>query len=156
MFGTIEAASIAEALKTIREDTEIVDCTINGQCSNCGGCCANLLPMTPREIDAIRKYVKSHGIKPKKHFIPSRNPVYDMVCPFRDNTNRCCTIYDVRPHVCRVWNCGAALRGEQFDMTLFTENGVEPIYVRETFFGRDLAEETKRGIRELLEHLDAT
>lgn len=135
MFGTMEAASIAEALKTIREGMEITDCTNNGECSNCGGCCSNFLPVTPREIESIRQYIKRYGIKPQKHFIPSRNPVYDMICPFRDNTKRRCIIYDVRPHVCRVWNCRAALNGEQFDMTPFWKEGMVEIPVRETFFG---------------------
>lgn len=115
MFGTMEAASIAEALKTIREGTEIIDCTNNGECSNCGGCCSNFLPVTPKEIESIRQYIECHGIKPQKHFIPSRNPVYDMIC--------------------RVWNCRAALNGEQFDMTPFWKDGMEEIPVRETFFG---------------------
>lgn len=133
MFSTITAMSVSDALKAIR-DTEITDFTVNGQCSNCGGCCSNMLPMTTKEISEIRRYVKRFGIEPQKHFIPSRNPVYDMLCPFRDNIKHCCTIYKVRPHICRAWNCGAAARGAEFDLTPFLKNGAEKVNIRETFF----------------------
>lgn len=110
------------------------DYTVNGECSGCGECCSNLLPMTRREIDAIKRYVKRHGIKPQKHFVPTRNPMYDMVCPFRDNTNRRCVIYDVRPDICRVYRCDKATRGD-FSVEMSGEFGdYGLVNVRETFF----------------------
>lgn len=116
-YQVLNAASVADGLKAIRENTQYVDCTVNGECSNCGECCSNLLPMTRKEVDAIKRYVKRHGIKPQKHFAPTRNPMYDMVCPFRDNANRRCTIYDARPYICRVWSCRKVTHGEELDLT---------------------------------------
>lgn len=130
-YATINAASVSQGLKAIRENTEVADFTVNGKCSGCGACCANILPMTRKEIAEIKRYVKRFGIKPQKHFVPSRNPVYDMICPFRAN-NRC-VIYPVRPYICRIWDCGKVTRGEELDLTPII--GATPICVRETFFG---------------------
>lgn len=136
-YQTLNCASVADGLKAIRENAQYVDNTASGKCSNCGECCANLLPMTPREVAEIKRYIRRHGIKPQKHFVPTARPMYDMVRPFRDNANRRCTIYEIRPHICRVWNCGATARGERFDMSPYLREGAEMILVRETFFGGD-------------------
>ena len=29
----------------------------------------------------------------------------DMTCPFRDERNKKCLIYDIRPEICRVFQC---------------------------------------------------
>ncbi len=110
------------------------DYTVNGKCSGCGECCSNLLPMTRREIDAIRKYIKSHEIKPQKHFIPTRNPVADTVCPFRDNTNRRCLIYEVRPDICKAYSCDKASRGDFSGEFSGAFSDYRLVDVRETFF----------------------
>lgn len=34
-------------------DDNIFNFTKDGKCSGCGGCCSNLLPMSPKEIDVI-------------------------------------------------------------------------------------------------------
>lgn len=133
-YSALNAASFGELLQALSE-TQYQDFTVNGACSNCGACCSNLLPMTRREIDAIKRYIKSHGIKPQKHFIPARNPVVDMVCPFRDNANRRCVIYDVRPEICRAYRCDKAAHGD-FSGEMsggFADYGL--VNVRETFFG---------------------
>ena len=36
----------------------IIDLTCNGECTQCGQCCSNLLPMTDEEIATIHKYIK--------------------------------------------------------------------------------------------------
>lgn len=117
--------------------TGFEDYTVNSACSGCGECCSNLLPMTRREIDAIRKYVRSYGIKPRKHFIPTRNPVLDGICPFRDNANRRCTIYEARPAVCRIYRCDKAAHGDFSGEMPGEFSDYRLVNVRETFFGEE-------------------
>ena len=45
------------------------DLTCNGECTQCGNCCSNLLPMTEDEIATIRKYIKKHHIKERTSHI---------------------------------------------------------------------------------------
>lgn len=35
----------------------------DGKCSQCGNCCSNLLPMSQKEIDVIRRYIRKKHIK---------------------------------------------------------------------------------------------
>lgn len=133
-YQTKSAASFGEILRAVSE-AQYQDYTVNGECSNCGECCSNLLPMSRREVDAIRRYVKRRGIREQKHFVPTARPMYDMICPFRDNANRRCTIYEARPHICRVWSCRKAVNGEEMDLMPIA--GARLAYVRETFFGED-------------------
>lgn len=80
----------------------IHDFTDGGKCSNCGQCCSNLLPMSMGEVERIRKYIKKHGIKEqRKNFAQG----VDMTCPFRDEANKKCRVYKVRPAICRQFMC---------------------------------------------------
>lgn len=83
----------------------VFDYTDNGQCSNCGQCCSRFLPVSEKEVKEIKRYVKKHHIEACIHFAPTREPLIDLTCPFRDNTKRICTIYDVRPAICRDFKC---------------------------------------------------
>lgn len=110
------------------------DFTENGKCSQCGQCCSNLLPMTDKEIETIRRYIRRHGIKEQKHFIPLAGHTIDLTCPFLDNTKKTekCTIYEVRPAICKCFKCdepnGAINHKELFE-------GVRKVVdMRETFF----------------------
>lgn len=82
--------------------TNVTDFTINGKCSQCGQCCSNLLPLSDKEIARIKAYIKKHGIKEQRH---NALMVVDMTCPFRDERNKKCLIYDIRPEICRVFQC---------------------------------------------------
>lgn len=81
----------------------------DGTCSNCGGCCGVLLPVSKAEIKEIKRYIKRKHIKEQKHEEIKRDVLrsgfLDMTCPFRDNTAQKCTIYPVRPAICRVFMC---------------------------------------------------
>lgn len=74
--------------------------TVNGECSNCGSCCGNILPLSDKEVKRIKTYVKKHRIKAYNN-IPNimNQQLVDMTCPFRDNDKKICTIYDARPWV---------------------------------------------------------
>ena len=124
----------SNAMNDIRNGVH--DFTENGKCSQCGACCSNILPMTDKEIETIRRYIKRHGTKEQKHFLPLANPAIDLTCPFLDSTKKTekCTIYEVRPAICRYFKCdepnGALKHKELFE-------GVRKVVdVRKTFFGK--------------------
>lgn len=84
------------------KDLGITDYTCNGKCSCCGQCCGDILHLSHKEIKRIRQYVKENKIEPtaKNIFV-----TYDNTCPFRDNVNKKCKIYEVRPDICREFIC---------------------------------------------------
>lgn len=90
--------------------------------------------MTDKEISVIKQYIKKHNIKECKHGIPLANPILDMTCPFlnTDKKTEKCTIYSVRPAICRCFICsephGALKHNELYE-------GIrKPIDVRREFF----------------------
>lgn len=109
------------------------DFTCNGKCIECGNCCSNLLPMTDEEILIIKKYIKQYKIKENKHLVPLSTVALDLTCPFLDNGKNCekCTIYEVRPKICRDFICDPKQRPKA-DL----EWGLKcrPVNVREEFF----------------------
>lgn len=86
----------------MKDLTLVKDFTDNGKCSNCGKCCSNLLPLSNDEVTRIKNYIKKHNIKEQRH--NAMNGV-DMTCPFRDEANRKCLIYEIRPEICRQFQC---------------------------------------------------
>lgn len=80
----------------------VKDYTDNGKCSNCGQCCSNALPLSENEIRRIKVYIKEKGIKEQRH---NGMVGTDMTCPFRDEANHKCLIYDIRPEICRQFMC---------------------------------------------------
>ena len=126
----IKQSSLSEYLD---EDKSIADYSENGQCSNCGSCCSNRLPLTNADINRIKNYIKKHNIKP---FVRTCNVLatstIDLMCPFRDDRKEICTIYEVRPKVCRTFTC------HEYYEHLFENHiqfaGLHPQDVRKTFF----------------------
>lgn len=96
MIGPIE--------ELFKQEEHVTDCTIDGHCSNCGGCCSDYLPLSRHEIDRIHKFMKKHNLKEHVAKIMS-GPYVDGTCPFRDNVKRKCDIYEVRPEICRCFRC---------------------------------------------------
>ena len=82
----------------------ITDLTSDGQCSNCGGCCSNYLPVSESDLKKIRKYIKKYNIHDMREDLPAQVTI-DMRCPFRDEKNLKCVIYPVRPQICRSFIC---------------------------------------------------
>lgn len=87
------------------------DCTVNGECSNCGGCCGNMLPLSEQEIKTIKKYMKHHPINEQTHRYPTASIMIDDSCPFRSDTEKKCLIYEVRPAICRDYRCDKPKQG---------------------------------------------
>ena len=84
---------------------EIQNFTINGDCSNCGQCCGDVLPLSPEDLQRLRKYVKQHNIKPINKKFPLADTPIDLSCPFRDDVLQVCTVYPARPWICRAFRC---------------------------------------------------
>ena len=77
--------------------------TINGMCSNCGECCSDILPLSTREITKIDMYIKK-----KAHLYEIRNnheAQNEAICPFRNDRQKKCDIYEVRPYICQAFKC---------------------------------------------------
>lgn len=88
----------------------VYDFTVNGECSQCGACCSNMLWLSDGEITRIRRYIKKHHIKEQKHTAPAvlaEPPKFDLTCPFlnEDRKDKKCTIYPVKPLVCSCFIC---------------------------------------------------
>lgn len=117
----------------IKNRISITNFTCNGKCSGCGQCCGDILHLTKKEIKEIDKYLKTHKVEPTPRSIMVD---YDNTCPFRDNANKICKIYEVRPEICRVYKCDKtpeeALRNREF-----TNNNKLPRSMRELFFNDD-------------------
>lgn len=98
-----------------------LDCTNNGECTQCGQCCGSLLPLSKKEISIIREYVKWKGIKPCKHLGPFAELPIDFTCPFLDTSKskEKCLIYDIRPEICRVYKCDNAQFGTDEEREFF-------------------------------------
>ena len=127
--------SIFEAVCKGMEDN-IYYFTKDGKCSGCGNCCSNLLPMSRKEIEIIRKYMKKHHIKESKRLFPLSKKAIDMICPFRDNDKGICTVYEVRPEICKQFICDSEKRVKHNRKLLRQTR--EIIDVRETFFGSEV------------------
>lgn len=126
-------------LEQVRKDMEhgVYDMTDNGKCIGCGNCCSNLLPMTEKEIEIIRRYIKKHNIKECKHGIPLANSIIDMTCPFLNTGKKTekCTIYPVKPFICTAFICSNP-KGAKDQKELYKEIR-KVIDVRKEFFGKD-------------------
>ena len=128
----MEVISMLSAVQRGMEDN-IYNYTVNGKCSSCGNCCSNILPMSRKEIDIIKKYIKKNEITERKHLLPVAEKNYDMICPFRDNTKKICTIYPVRPEICKQFICDSEKRAKHNRKLLGQTRTIT--MVRETFFG---------------------
>lgn len=111
----------------------VYDLTENGECTKCGSCCSNFLPMTKTEIEVIRKYIAENGIKEQRILVPTSNVSFDMNCPFlntRKDKDKC-EIYPVRPKICRDFICCPHKRPK---MSLKYALTAKVIDVRKEFF----------------------
>ena len=105
----------------------VYDYTKYGECVGCGQCCTSLLPVSHKELKEIKRYVKKHNIKPCDHTtgVPlMKKPDFDLTCPFRDNNERKCTIYKIRPQICRSFKCDKPKKQIEIDKALISEQRI--------------------------------
>ena len=97
----LRETTITEIIKNIVEgNVKITDNSICGNCSKCGECCTNFLPVTQKEINEIQKYVIENKIRPQTQILVMQNR---LCCPY--NNKKKCLIYEVRPLICREFYC---------------------------------------------------
>lgn len=124
-------------LQQLYKDMEsgVFDYTKDGKCVGCGKCCSNFLPLSNQEIQDIKRYMKQHHVKEQKHILPTREPTFDLTCPFMNENrgNEKCTIYLVRPHICRVFQCNQPPSTIKENKERFWKTR-KPCDMRETFF----------------------
>lgn len=123
---------VQEVRKHVKENGPY-DNTKDGKCSQCGECCSNILPMSDKEVEDIRKYITKNNIKEYKRVFPLANHVVDMTCPFLDGNKKTekCKIYEVRPLICKAFVCNHK-KGEYPEEFLTGEYDV--VNLRETFY----------------------
>jgi len=90
------------------QEKGLVDFTENGECSHCGGCCSDRIPITRAEIVRIKKFVATNQVKIfNRAIFPLVKPTIDMTCPFRSPHDGC-LIYPVRPWACKEFICSGS------------------------------------------------
>ena len=95
---------------------------VNGKCTNCGECCADLLPLTKGELEILKRYAKKHGLKEHRQ-APFWDPkATDMTCPFRNQKTHRCDVYSVRPLICRSFICSKELMQAHADRDEITKD----------------------------------
>lgn len=112
---------------------KVTNFTCNGQCSNCGQCCGDILHLSKQEIKRIDDYLKKHKVEPTPRCILFD---YDNTCPFRDKTNKRCKIYEVRPEICRVYKCDKSPEVVARNREI-NNKGKLPRSMRQLFFNDD-------------------
>lgn len=99
--------AIGSLQEMMQSNQTIINFTNHGNCSECGNCCTNMLPISDTEVLKIKTYIKKNHIKPHVMNLPLATPTIDMTCPFlktEENTHRC-MIYPVRPFICKHFIC---------------------------------------------------
>lgn len=135
----MKIASIEDMMRDMEHG--VYDFTKDGKCSGCGNCCSNYLPLTAGEVNRIAQYVKKHGIREQLHLPAPMNlegydTVMDATCPFRDNANKRCVIYEIRPSICRDFRCDKPSKRDMAGNMKVYRNGVKIVFMRKTFFGQ--------------------
>ena len=124
----------------------VIDFTMDGKCSNCGACCSGVLPLSRAEVERIKRYLTQHPVKEQWH---NGRTGIDMTCPFRDERNRVCLIYPVRPDICASFVCNYTpedLHRAKMDF----HKSREVVFMRDAFFGANVGEEYRKVVLEML------
>jgi len=129
---------IAPIEKIIRDCAGCVqDFTKDGKCACCGECCGDFLPVSDAEILRIKQYVRRHRIKEQVNHVVDI-PI-NFKCPFRDDARQICTIYEVRPEICRSFMCNYDRSKIKANKALFHQK-YNIISMRGTFFGNVISQ----------------
>ena len=83
---------------------KIVNCSVNGKCSCCGGCCTDYVPWNKEEIIRVAEYLKKHPEIEEQNKNLSQDS-FNVFCSFNDEKTHKCLIYPVRPSICRTFMC---------------------------------------------------
>ena len=114
----------------MNNNVHVTNFTKNNKCSNCGQCCTDFLPLSSKEIKNIKHYIKVHNIKEQRHNVAAG---IDITCPFRDEKNKKCLIYEVRPEICKRFICNDD-KEKIFSNKRYFINKYNPVFMRSEFF----------------------
>jgi Fe-S-cluster containining protein len=131
------ALAFDELLKLSKDmESGILDFTIDGHCSNCGSCCGNFLPISAKEIKTIKRYIQKKGIKEQIHRFPTAEAMLDFSCPFHSESEKRCLIYEVRPAICRDFQCDKPRKKIKADKDMY-HGRYNVCNMREEFYGKE-------------------
>lgn len=88
--------------------------------------------MSRSDINRIKAYVRANGVEEQRNNV--MNAKFDTTCPFRDNKNKKCLIYDVRPQICRQFVCNHSEEDIRKAKNLAMKK-LEVVDMRHTFYG---------------------
>lgn len=109
---------------------------IDGQCSNCGECCTDMLPLTKGELLRLKDYAAKHHLKQHRQAPFWDLKATDLTCPFRNQQTKKCDAYPARPYICRTFICSKTKEDAHRDRDLISES--RGIYsLRWEVFGND-------------------
>lgn len=131
----------------------------NHKCSQCGECCSDTIALVSTDIRRIKAHIRRHNVKPQDHLKLlgpiAAQTIHDAVCPFchidrlaaaGQPQKAHCTIYPVRPAVCRSFTCSISSDRKNFteivkdlDKHLTADElrelaNARPVSMRATFF----------------------
>lgn len=122
----IVQTSAEEYLRNVAE-RKVIDYK-NPNCNNCTDCCGMLSIISEQEFKKIKKQLKTPQWRSqyqgaKSRFIErnKKKDVVDLRCPFQHSGR--CTIYTLRPTVCREFHCSPSLN--KWDTDKFMEENPE-------------------------------
>ena len=95
---------------------------IDGKCSNCGECCTDLLPLSAEEVRRLKAYARKHGLKEHTQAPFFAAGATDLTCPFRNQAEGKCDVYEVRPRICRSFVCTKTREQAKHDRDLLHQN----------------------------------
>ena len=114
-------------------DKTVCDFTINGKCSKCGQCCSAILPVTPQEVERIRKYIEKNNIKPVSTLKILATKTIDLTCPFYEKSK--CLVYEVRPRICKDFMCNKTPQEAMSRELIGNYKYIKPVDFRKIFGG---------------------
>lgn len=143
-----------DALNHVASDV-VNHCDSDGNCSRCGGCCTDFLRLTEKEIEEIKKFVKSYCLKDCYRDDVSQGRVVFM-CPFcleppgiHPMLKHTCLIQPVKPEICRLFKCD--MSREELAKNKYwnsIDKSKRLISMREEFFGT--SDEYKDKVKEVI------
>lgn len=107
----------------------------------CGQCCGGWLPISKDELYEMFT-LKEHVNK----------NVDEESCPFLSNNNTC-NIYDSRPTICKIWDCGGEINSIHITkeyIEFICRQDIKPIDIGEIFLGRKTIQKMTRNKDEMI------
>lgn len=93
---------------------------VEGECTHCGECCADLLPLTKGELEILKRYAKKHSLKEHRQAPFWDRKATDLTCPFRNQQTQRCDAYPARPLICKAFICSKELMKAREDRDLIS------------------------------------